>query len=108
MRPIGLIPPALGVLLLAASPASAADPQHGLDLARQWCAACHVVTDNQLEANADAPPFATVARSRHFDTRTLIDFLLAPHPKMPEMSLTRGEAGDIAAYIASLRKPQKD
>jgi hypothetical protein len=31
-------------------------------------------------------------------------FLLDPHPKMPDMSLTRTEAGDLAAYIASLGK----
>ncbi|MGB8525505.1 MAG: cytochrome c, partial [Rhodoplanes sp.] len=26
-----------------------------------------------------------------------------PHPKMPDMSLTRTEAADLAAYILSLR-----
>jgi hypothetical protein len=31
-------------------------------------------------------------------------FLLDPHPKMPDMSLTRTEAADIAAYIGSLRR----
>ena len=30
-------------------------------------------------------------------------FLLDPHPKMPNMQLTRTEAGDLAAYIASLK-----
>jgi hypothetical protein len=29
--------------------------------------------------------------------------LLDPHPKMPDMGLTRSEAADLAAYIASLR-----
>jgi hypothetical protein len=31
-------------------------------------------------------------------------FLLDPHPKMPNMSLTRIEASDLAAYIASLAR----
>jgi len=31
-------------------------------------------------------------------------FLLVPHPRMPDMNLSRGEAADIAAYIATLRK----
>jgi mono/diheme cytochrome c family protein len=31
-------------------------------------------------------------------------FLLNPHPKMPNMSLTRVEAADIADYIKSLAK----
>ena len=26
-------------------------------------------------------------------------FLLAPHPRMPDMSLSRSEAADLAAYI---------
>jgi hypothetical protein len=29
-------------------------------------------------------------------------FLLDPHPKMPDMALTRAEAADLAAYISSL------
>jgi hypothetical protein len=30
-------------------------------------------------------------------------FLLDPHPKMPNLQLTRSEASDIAAYISTLR-----
>jgi hypothetical protein len=29
--------------------------------------------------------------------------LLDPHPKMPDMALSRAEAADLAAYIATLR-----
>jgi hypothetical protein len=29
--------------------------------------------------------------------------LLEPHPKMPNMSLSRTEAADLAAYIATLK-----
>jgi len=32
-----------------------------------------------------------------------VTFLLNPHAKMPNMSLTRIEANDIAAYIRTLR-----
>ena len=28
-------------------------------------------------------------------------YLLMPHPKMPDMNLTRNEAADLAAYIVS-------
>ena len=34
----------------------------------------------------------------------LANFLLDPHPKMPNMSLTRTEAADIAAYIRHVRR----
>jgi hypothetical protein len=30
-------------------------------------------------------------------------FLLSPHPKMPDMGLSRTAAGDLAAYISSLK-----
>jgi hypothetical protein len=30
-------------------------------------------------------------------------FLLLPHPKMPDMSLSRSEAADLAAYIVSFK-----
>jgi hypothetical protein len=30
-------------------------------------------------------------------------YLLRPHPQMVDMNLTRTEAGDLAAYIATLK-----
>jgi mono/diheme cytochrome c family protein len=85
----------------AAAPAFAADVHNGERLARRWCASCHVVASDQREAAADVPPFATIARQRNFDPARLAVFLLDPHPKMPDMSLTRTEADDLAAYIAA-------
>ena len=55
-------------------------------------------------ASADVPPFATIAKSATFNARQLAYFLLEPHPKMPNLSLSRSEADDLAAYIESLRK----
>jgi len=80
-----------------------ADPEHGLALAKRWCAACHVVSQEQRRASADVPPFATIARSPNFDARHLAYFLLNPHPKMPDLPLSRAAADDIAAYIATLK-----
>lgn len=85
-------------------PAVAADPSHGADLAKRWCAACHLVSEDQKQAAADVPSFAAVARQPDFSPEKLAFFLLDPHPKMPNFPLSRIEAGDIAAYIASLRK----
>jgi mono/diheme cytochrome c family protein len=87
-----------------APPACAADAYNGERLARRWCAACHVVASDQHQVTGEAPPFATIARQRNFDPARLALFLLDPHPKMPDMSLTRFEAGDLAAYIATLAK----
>ncbi|MFZ1150991.1 MAG: cytochrome c [Xanthobacteraceae bacterium] len=80
-----------------------ADSEHGLALAKRWCASCHVVSPEQQRASADVPPFATIARSPDFDARHLAYFLLNPHPKMPDLPLTRAAADDIAAYIATLK-----
>jgi mono/diheme cytochrome c family protein len=85
------------------APAHAADAFNGMRLAEQWCAACHVVTINQRRANADAPPFDEIAKRPNFSESGLVNFLLDPHSKMPNMNLTRNEAGDIVAYIGTLR-----
>jgi mono/diheme cytochrome c family protein len=84
-------------------PALAADAFNGKRLAERWCAACHVVSAAQREANADAPPFEDIARRPYFSESGLVTFLLDPHAKMPNMNLTRFEAGDIAAYVGTLR-----
>ena len=97
---------ATGFGILAAEiipPALAADAINGKRLAERWCAACHVVTVNQREANADAPPFEEIAKRPNFSELGLVTFLLNPHAKMPNMNLTRIEADDIAAYIGTLR-----
>ena len=84
--------------------ALAADAAHGGDLARRWCAACHIVDAEQKQASADVPPFATVANRGDFSAGKIASFLLEPHPKMPNYPLSPNEAANIAAYIASLRK----
>ncbi len=89
---------------LAGPCAMAADADHGSDLAKRWCAACHVVDADQKRANTDAAPFAVIARKADFTPEKVAFFLLDPHPKMPNFPLSRSEAADIAAYIGALRK----
>jgi mono/diheme cytochrome c family protein len=84
--------------------ALAADADHGADLAKRWCAACHVVDGDQKQASADAPPFAAIAAKSNFTPEKVAFFLLDPHPKMPNFPLSRNEAADLAAYIGALRK----
>ena len=89
---------------LSVSRAAAADADHGAVLAKRWCASCHVVDGDQKQASADVPPFAAIARKSDFTPEKVAFFLLDPHPKMPDFSLSRSEAADIAAYIGALRK----
>ena len=95
---------ALAVALLP-QPGNAADASNGSRIAHRWCAACHVVTPTQHRPTTDqAPPFATIAKRSGFDSAKIAQFLLDPHPKMPNFPLSRNEAADLAAYIGSLRK----
>jgi len=89
---------------LSGSVAIAADADHGAELAKRWCATCHLVDSDQKRASADVLPFATIARTPEFSPEKLAFFLLDPHPKMPNFQLSRSEAADLAAYMASLRK----
>ncbi len=80
--------------------AHAADAYHGEALAKRWCAACHIVAADQKSGSTQAPPFSAVAKTPRFDASRLAYFLLDPHPKMPDMGLSRNDANDLATYIA--------
>ena len=95
---------ALGAIL-AEDTGLAADARQGERLARRWCASCHVVSVNQRRPTTDAAPtFAAIASKPDFNAAQVAMFLLDPHPKMPDMSLTRSEAADLAAYIQTQSK----
>ena len=82
----------------------AADVQQGETLAKRWCQSCHLISNEQRSASTQVPPFSEVAKTENFDAAKLALFLLAPHPRMPDMNLTRAEAADLAAYIAGQNK----
>jgi mono/diheme cytochrome c family protein len=85
-----------------AMPASAGGvAQHGESIAKRWCVNCHVVSADQKSAKVDVPTFADIARRRP-DDRALSNFLLDPHPPMPNLSLSRQEIDDVVSYIRSL------
>jgi mono/diheme cytochrome c family protein len=95
---------ALGAIAtLAATSSFAADADHGKTIAKRWCASCHLVERDQKSASDQAPPFASVARMPEFDENRLAFFLLEPHPKMPNMALSRAEVADLADYISTLK-----
>jgi mono/diheme cytochrome c family protein len=79
--------------------AFAADADNGLRLAQRWCATCHIVSSTQSKGVDTAPSFASIAKRADFGADKLAFFLLDPHPKMPNMALSRSEAQDLAAYI---------
>ncbi len=103
MRIVRLVTGALLLAGLCHTPAAAADVQRGKELAQRWCAECHLVAPEQRRASADVATFASLAARPDFSAAQLAFFLLDPHPKMPNLSLTRDEAADLAAYIATLK-----
>lgn len=90
-------------VLMAAPAAALDDPANGKRLAERWCSPCHLVSSTQENAQADVPPFATIAKRSDEELDALRGFLVDPHPPMPNMSLTRQEITDLLAYIRSLR-----
>ena len=94
-----------GVAAIAAMtiaiPAIAADAGNGKKLAERWCQSCHAIAANQPMAVTEAPPFSTVAKKPGFEEAKVATFLLEPHPKMPDIGLSREAAADLAAFIAS-------
>jgi len=101
MRRISPVLFSLAAVAAFSQAAYAADVAVGERLAKRWCAACHVVAADQKSGNTQAAPFSAVAKRPGFDAGMLALFLLTPHPKMPDMNLTRDEAADLAAYIVS-------
>jgi len=92
------------LILVGAGATAAADAQNGAALARRWCATCHVVASDQRQPTGEAAPFSAIAKQKNFDAAKVAFFLLLPHPRMPDMALSRNEAEDLAAYIGSLAK----
>jgi mono/diheme cytochrome c family protein len=85
------------------------DARAGGQLARYWCAGCHVVAnDQQRPAVAGVPPFRTLANDPQVTEYRIRMFLITPHTIMPNFMLTRRETDDIVAYIQSLKDKPKN
>ena len=82
---------------------AAGNADHGKQLAQRWCAACHVIANDQTHGADNVPTFSSIAQIPGFDAARIANFLRDPHPKMPDMQLSNSEAGDLAAYIVSLK-----
>lgn len=89
------------LVLIGLSTAGWGGVADGEKLAKRWCAACHVVAADQKIGNTQAPAFSTIAKKPGFGSAALALFLLTPHPRMPDMNLSRAEAADLAAYIGT-------
>lgn len=82
----------------------AGDAAAGYMFAREACAQCHVVTDNQPQPYALAvPSFFDIANDSAATVSSLNAFLRTPHDRMPDFILKQGDVDNVIAYILSLR-----
>ena len=94
----------IGCGALTIDMAHSVDAANGQRLAERWCVSCHVVNAAQKLPTTEAPPFSVIAGKPNLDAGALALFLMHPHPKMPDMGLSRDAAADLAAFIASQRQ----
>ncbi len=80
------------------------DPAAGEELAREVCAQCHFVAENQpLTPRADAPPFDEIAADLAVTELSLLVYLQTPHRNMPDLQLSQKETDDVIGFILSLK-----
>ena len=96
----------LALLTLPAGGAHAADAASGGALAHQLCVNCHVVAPGEAgtQVTAGIPSFKAVADKPGQTPEKIQDFILSPHPPMPQVQLTNFERANLAAYILSLKE----
>jgi mono/diheme cytochrome c family protein len=95
---------ALALPALTSSAAVAYDPTRGATLAKHWCASCHIVSSAQTSGSDSASPFSSIANRPDFAEKRTARFLTHSHPRMPGVHLSRDEARDLSAYIATLKQ----
>jgi mono/diheme cytochrome c family protein len=77
-------------------------PENALRLSERWCSACHAI--GPLDKFKGAPSFASIANKENVTSDMIASFLLLPHATMPNFSLSRKDAQDIAAFIMEMKK----
>lgn len=81
-----------------------ADWNHGVVLARTWCAACHAVDRYGAGSSfATPPPFSGIAHDPKMSPDVIRRQLSTSHTLMPKMALSERDKNDLIAYILTLR-----
>ena len=88
---------------LALAQRTPGDANRGHELAKTWCAGCHLIEAHETMARDVVPSFTAVAAMKSTTELSLQAFLQTPHDHMPDWRLSRQQIDDVAAYIMSLR-----
>jgi mono/diheme cytochrome c family protein len=93
-----------GLALFGSTHASLAqNVENGGRISERWCSECHTIGSRSAR-HKGAPPFASIAARDIVTSDMLVSFLLLPHATMPNLSLSRSDALDIAAFIMDMKK----
>lgn len=76
----------------------------GRALAQQHCARCHNIDGGPRGGPRSPPSFREIARQSGFSADQLSITLTYGHIPMGNGRVSAGDAGDLAAYIVSLRR----
>jgi mono/diheme cytochrome c family protein len=95
---------ATAIMFFLPAIAAAQDVERGHELAQRWCSGCHTVERSPAAARADGiPSFRTVAAVPGISAERLRAAMNPTHGRMPDLSLSKRNQDDLAAYILSLR-----
>lgn len=104
MRRLGWL---IGIGCVAAASAAAqdlpGDPDSGAKLAGEVCAACHVVSPDQMVDPGIGPSLLEVVEHPATTEMSLRAFLQTPHATMPNLMFSRDEMDDLIAYLLTLK-----
>ena len=85
-------------------PLETGDPQAGHEVARTWCANCHLVERNQDRVVAGSvPSFFAIAERPTTTADGLRAFLATQHGRMPNLTLSNTNIENVVAYIQTLK-----
>lgn len=93
---------ALMPVTLTPAAVSAQTAQLGAQVADTWCQTCHDTGQGATGSDA-APSFHSIANRAEFDENKLRNWMMDPHPPMPNLSLSQTEIDALLAYLQSLR-----
>lgn len=76
----------------------------GRALAERFCSSCHLVgSASDVTVPTGPATFRWIANKPGQTAQRIADALIAPHPPMPDMQLSRAEIQDLIAYIDTMR-----
>ena len=81
------------------TPSTAADTDHGKEIATRWCASCHLIERGQTSATDQAPPFTYLAGTPGFDG-TSLHFCSSCHIRTCQMCRSIGQKLQIWQTIS--------